>query len=84
MLDQAKFGLKMTEAEQTVLTKELLLEAENAYWEWVKSFEIYELQKNAVKINRDRLQLIKKTIEYGERAAIDTVEAVSQLQNFEL
>lgn len=84
MLDQAKFGLKMTEAEQTVLTNELLLEAENAYWEWVKSFEIYKLQKNAVKINRDRMQLIKKTIEYGERAAIDTVEAASQMQNFEL
>jgi outer membrane protein TolC len=84
MLDQAKFGLKMTEAEQTVLTNELLLEAENTYWEWVKNFEIYELQKNAVAINRERLQLIKKTVEYGERAAIDTVEAASQLQNFEL
>ncbi|MEJ5050398.1 TolC family protein [Chryseobacterium culicis] len=84
MLDQAKFALKMTEAEQSVLTNELLLEAENTYWEWVQNFEIYQLQAKAVEINRKRLHLIKKTFEYGERAAIDTVEAQSQLQSFEL
>ena len=84
ILDQAKFALKMTEAEQTVLTNELLLEAENTYWEWVQSFEIYQLQTKAVSINKNRLNLIQKTFEYGERAAIDIVEAESQLQNFEL
>ena len=84
MLDQAKFALRMTEAEQTVLTNELLLEAENTYWEWVKNFEIYELQRKSVQINIDRLELTKKTYNYGERPAIDTVEAASQLQNFQL
>jgi len=84
ILDQANFALKMTEAEQTVLTNELLLEAENTYWEWVQSFEIYQLQTKAVSINKNRLNLIQKTFEYGERAAIDIVEAESQLQNFEL
>lgn len=84
MLDQAKFGLKMTEAEQTVLTNELLLNAENTFWDWVKNYEIFKLQKSAVEINRKRLELTKKTYEFGERPAIDTVEASSQLQNFEL
>ena len=84
MLDQAKFGLKMTEAEQIVLTNELLLDAENTYWDWVKNYEIYKLQKSAVEINRKRLELTKKTYEFGERPAIDTVEAASQLQSFEL
>lgn len=84
MLDQAKFGLRMTEAEQTVLTNELLLDAENTFWEWVKNYEIYKLQKSAVQINRKRLELTKKTYEFGERPAIDTVEAASQLQSFEL
>lgn len=84
MLDQAKFGLRMTEAEQTVLTNELLLDAENTFWEWVKNYEIYRLQKSAVQINRKRLELTKKTYEFGERPAIDTVEAASQLQSFEL
>ncbi|SDJ43598.1 TolC family protein [Chryseobacterium jejuense] len=84
ILDQAKFALKMTEAEQAVLTNELLLEAENTYWEWVQSFEIYQLQTKVVEINKKRLDLTQKTFEYGERAAIDTVEAISQLQSFEL
>lgn len=84
MLDQAKFGLRMTEAEQTVLTNELLLDAENTFWEWVKNYEIYKLQKSAVQINKKRLELTKKTYEFGERPAIDTVEAASQLQSFEL
>lgn len=84
VLDQAKFGLKMTQAEQTVLTNELLLDAENTFWEWVKNYEIYRLQKSAVEINRKRLNLTKKTYDYGERPAIDTVEVLSQLQGFEL
>lgn len=84
VLDQARFALRMTEAEQAVLTNDLLLEAENTYWEWVQSFETYQLQTKAVEINRNRLDLIRKTLEYGERPAIDTVEALSQLQSFEL
>lgn len=84
ILDQAKFAQKMTEAEQTVLTNDLLLEAENTYWEWVQSFEIYQLQTKAVEINKKRLNFTQKTLEYGEVPAIDTVEALSQLQNFEL
>jgi outer membrane protein TolC len=50
----------------------------------VKNYEIYELQRKSVQINRDRLELTKKTYNYGERPAIDTVEAASQLQSFQL
>jgi len=74
----------MTEAEQAVLTNDLLLEAENTYWEWVKNFEIYQLQRKAVLINEERFELTKKTFNFGERPAIDTVEAASQLQSFRL
>lgn len=84
MLDQAKFALKMTEAEQILLTNDLLLEAENTFWEWVKNYEIYNLQRKAVQINLERLALTKKTYNYGERPAIDTVEAASQLQSFQV
>lgn len=82
ILEQAQYAVKMTEAEQTALTNDLLNNAENTYWEWVKNFEVYQLQRKAVQVNHDRLQLTKKTYEYGERPAIDTVEAASQLQNF--
>lgn len=84
MLDQARFGLQMTEAEQRLLTNQLLLDADNAYWEWVKCYDAYQLQKQTFSINQQRLEFIRKTYEYGERAAIDTTEALSQLQSFEL
>ncbi|WP_169305059.1 TolC family protein [Pedobacter cryotolerans] len=84
LLEQAKFSLQMTETDQTLLTNDLMLEADNSYWEWVKAHEALLLQTKAVKINQDRLQLIRKTFQYGERAAIDTTEALTQLQNFEL
>lgn len=84
LLDQARYGLQMTGAEQQVLTNQLMLDAENIYWEWVKQYEIYQLQARTVVVNRDRLRLTQKTLKYGERAAIDTTEALSQLQSFEL
>ncbi|MFD2904831.1 TolC family protein [Sphingobacterium anhuiense] len=84
LLEQAQIAQRMTEAEQTVLTNELMLEAENSYWEWVKQYELYLLQRETVNINKERLALVIKTFQYGEQAAIDTTEALSQLQNYEL
>lgn len=82
MLDQAKFALEMTQAEQRLLTNELLLNADNAYWNWVRLYENYLLQSQTVAVNEQRFILTKKTYEYGERAAIDTTEVASQLQSF--
>jgi len=84
LLEQAKSAQKMTDAEQNLLMNNLMLEAERVYWSWVKNFEVYKLQKQMVGINRERLSLTKKTFEYGERPAIDTVEAAAHLQNFEI
>lgn len=84
LLEQAQYAVRMTAAEQQLLTNELLRDAENTYWRWVSYYEIFELQSKAVEINQLRLQLIKKTYEYGEQAAIDTTEALSQLTGFEL
>ncbi|UUV22155.1 TolC family protein [Paenimyroides aestuarii] len=82
LLDQAKFALEMTQAEQRLLTNELLLNADNAYWNWVRLYENYLLQSQTVAVNEQRFILTKKTYEYGERAAIDTTEVASQLQSF--
>lgn len=84
LLDQAKFSVRMTEAEQQLMTNQLLQDADNIYWEWVKNYEAFLLQSQAVTINRQRLDFIRKTFSYGERAAIDTTEALSQLQGFML
>lgn len=84
VLDQARFALSMTTAQQQVLNSELLRDAEIVYWDWVKCYEIYKIQKHAVAINKKRLHMIQKSFDYGERAAVDTTEALSQLMAFEL
>ncbi|MFC3560364.1 TolC family protein [Pedobacter jamesrossensis] len=84
MLEQAKYAQVMTAAEQQLLTNELFRDAENAYWQWVKCYELYLVQQRAVTINQNRLALTLKTFQYGERAAIDTTETLSQLRGFEL
>lgn len=84
LVEQSKLSLQMTEAEQRVLINELLLEADNMYWTWVKDYHVFLLQCKSVEINKKRLDLTKKLFSYGERAAVDTVEAMTQLQSFEL
>ncbi|MEN5233598.1 TolC family protein [Sphingobacterium faecium] len=84
LLEQAQIARRMTEAEQLLLTNELLMNAENTYWEWVKHYENYLLQHETVNINKERLDLVIKTFQHGEQAAIDTTEAWSQLQSFEM
>ena len=84
LLDQARIAQKMTMAEQQLLQNELLLDAENCYWEWVKQYELLQLQHRNVKVNKQRLKLVVSTFKYGERSAIDTTEALSQLMGFEL
>ncbi|MBD1430867.1 TolC family protein [Sphingobacterium sp. DN04309] len=84
ILDQAKEGLNMAKAEQIIRINEVLLEADNTYWNWVKEYELLKLQSEVVEVNRKRVSLTLKTLEYGERAAIDTTEAISQLQSFQL
>lgn len=84
LLQQAKAALQMSVAEQQLLTNELLRDAETAYWDWVRYYEHFRLQKQAVDINVKRLAMIRKTFDYGERAAIDTTEALAQLKSYEL
>jgi len=84
LLQQARAALQMTAAEQQLLTNALFRDAETAYWDWVRYYEIYRLQTQAVDINVKRLDMIKRTFDYGERAAIDTTEALAQLRSYEL
>lgn len=82
-LQQAKIFKRQTEAEQQNTINDLLYEAYSSYWNWVKEYEVYKVLTNAVKINEARFELIKIAYRQGDRPGIDTVEAMTQLQNFE-
>lgn len=82
-LKQAKIFASMAETEQRLYINDLLMDAMEAYWGWVSSYNLYRVMRTAVAINVERMELVRKAFENGERAAIDTVEALSQLQSLQ-
>lgn len=82
-LNQAKMMNKMSLQEQKIVLNNLLFEASNAYWEWLKTFQIAETIQQTLQISENRFQLVKKSFELGERPAIDTLEAFTQVQFYQ-
>lgn len=83
-IQQAKILNEMTFSEQEMIKNQVLLDANIQYWDWVKNHEILLLTQQIYETNKNRYELIKKTFNLGERPAIDTIEAYSQLQAYEL
>lgn len=84
MLRQAQAIQSMTDAERRLVVNNTLYEALAAYWIWVKEYNTYQIYKDVVAINEKRLGFVKLEYEQGNRPAIDTVEAKTQLQSYML
>ncbi|GEO12177.1 TolC family protein [Segetibacter aerophilus] len=82
-LQQARILVKQGEAVRRNELNNLLFDAATAYWNWVREHQVYKVTTNVVSINEARLQLVRRSFFGGDRAAIDTVEALTQLQNFQ-
>jgi len=83
VLQQAKIMIAASEQEKRVLLNDLMMEATNAYWQWVQSYFIYTTYNDVIELNKKRVRLVVGAYQNGDRPAIDTTEAVAQLQNFE-
>ncbi len=83
-LRQAQTLLQLSEAERQQQVNTILYEALSAYWLWVKQYNYYNIYTNAVALNSQRLMMVKAEFEQGSRPAIDTVEALTQLQVYQL
>lgn len=81
-LQQAKIMNQLSEVERASVINNLLMEALEAYWNWVKANQTYQVIANQVNVNIQRLDLVKQSFVLGERPAIDTIEALAQLQSF--
>lgn len=82
-LRQAKIMIQASEQEKRAMLNDLMMEAVSAYWNWVQSYLVYNTYTNVIAINKKRVSLVVMAYRNGERAAIDTTEAVAQLQQFE-
>ena len=81
-IQQAKILVNQTEADRQVAYNNLLFDAAKTYWDWAREYQVYLIIKNTVAVNRGRFELVKKAFLGGDRAAIDTTEALTQLQSF--
>ena len=79
-LNQAKLYTTLAKYEQEALVNSILFKAISAYWDWVKYYELKQLFDKTLAVNEKRFQLVKTAYEFGERPAIDTIEALTQLQ----
>ena len=84
IVKQAKNFVELTKNEQLLVVNDLLLETTSAYWNWVNAYYINNILIRSVQNNKERYEVVKKSFFAGDRAAIDTTEALTQLQTFEI
>jgi outer membrane protein TolC len=80
-LKKAKLFRQGTILEQKMILNDLTYDASMAYWDWMVKFKKKEVYKEFVSNAKFRLDAIRKKVTFGDRPAIDTVEARLQWQN---
>ena len=81
-LKQASLFVDISRSERDIIVNDLLFEAISSYWEWVRAYQVFQIASNAVRANEERLRFVKLEYLQGNRPAIDTTEALAQLQQF--
>jgi outer membrane protein TolC len=80
-LAQSKILVQLSKEEKQLMLNDLYLDGASSFWQWTYSFQKQALFSNILYNAKDRLNFIKKSFQSGDRAAIDTVEGLLQLQN---
>lgn len=82
ILQQAKLFRQQSEAERRLIINDVMYDAVSAYWNWVREYRNYKIITDVISVNEARLSFTKTEYEQGSRPAIDTTEALAQLQGF--
>lgn len=83
-LKQSKLMVTQSEWEQKNILNNLMLDASIAYTNWQKEYLNVNLLENALQANKRRFELLKIATLNGDKSAVDTIEALTQLQNFQI
>lgn len=83
-LQQAKIFQELSVQEQRTILNDLLFDAAKAYWNWWQQYQTQLLFRQAIRNAEERFRLVKAAFQIGERPAIDTIEALAQLQSFQI
>lgn len=83
-LQQAKLFVNQSQQERLNVLNNLLFDAYVAYWQWAGTHQLYNVFGKFLSVSKDRLRLIRIANVNGDRSLMDTLEAYTQVQNFEL
>lgn len=84
VLNQAKIGLNLAEAERLKLVNKVLFTAAKDYWDWYFFREQLNNAEEALRLAKERYQAVVQRIILGDLAPIDSVEAFIFLQDRDL
>lgn len=82
-LQTAKVFKNLSEVEKRSILNDLLLQATKTYWDWAYQYQQLAILNNLISVNEKRFNLIKISFRQGDKPALDTTEALTQLQTFQ-
>ena len=80
-LKQAKIFREASEQQQLVILNDLLYSALKTYYDWTYSYNEYLIYTESVRIAKIRYDATVQGVKYGDKAGIDTTEALTQYQS---
>lgn len=83
-LQQAKNYQQMSVFEQIQTLNQLVFDAQDAYWNWYNAYQNQLVQEEGLLLAINRFDMAKKSYQLGDKPAVDTLEALIQIQNREI
>ncbi|WP_373071724.1 TolC family protein [Zeaxanthinibacter enoshimensis] len=80
-LKKAKLFREQSKAERELLINQILYEASQAYLRWLEAYNEQEIYRSFLENAEVRFRGIKRSVETGEKAPIDSIEAKITLQD---
>jgi outer membrane protein TolC len=81
---KAKTYHQLSEVQKNAVLNDLLKDALYSYWDWWEKYYIQQAVKAALSNAENRLTLVRTAFQLGDRPAIDTLEAYTQVQAFQI
>ncbi|RYY41634.1 MAG: TolC family protein [Chitinophagaceae bacterium] len=83
-LQSARLLAQASEQNRRAAVNDLLAEVLEDYWHWWESRQLLALSDSLTTNAEERLRLLRVAVLLGDRAALDTIEAWTQVQTFSL
>lgn len=81
---QSKLFREQAKSDRDIMVNTILYEAALVYFDWLKAYNEVQLYKSFLTNAQQRFQGVKQSVEVGDKAAVDSVEARITVNNRKL